>query len=704
MNKIRYSGYRFPPEIIQQAVWLYLRFTLSLREVEDLLAERGVAVSYETVRRWVNHFGPMIAADLRKRRLKPHTTWHLDEVYLRIDGRMVYLWRAVDAEGEVLDVLVQPKRNKHAALKLMQRAAANGRGYAVSEREVSRTILGLLRSLRALADSEPSRAQALADEAFVAAQSVHSAKAAEALALMTARFAEQSDERAELIRRRQDLGDQLRALDDALTGSLGQPAAQRDLNAERAIRVKLANGEAQLAGLQGQIADKSPKYAALADPKPLTGAEARTRLKPDEALILVTAFGYGNGEDGFTFVVTRDGNAFRSIGVGVATLLPWVTTLRCGLDEDTWNSKDGKALCSQLTGGKQPSPLPFNASLAHRLFVTLFGELAPSLEGKTLLVSWGEPLSSLPSEVLVREQPAADYPDDAALAKLAWVGRSNPITVLPSPASLRGLESARPSEAPESFLGVGAPELEGNDECVIGETPQVFSRDTRGGPVRIEVGARKQGEMAPPDAVRHLCPLPESTFELACVAKSVGAAPTALHVGADATLPELRKLPLNRYRIMQFATHGLLAGEIQTPSGTFAEPALVLTPPASPTPNDDGLLRASEIATLNLDADWVVLSACNTAAGQELGGEAMSGLASAFLFAGARSLLVSHWQVQSQAAVLLTTTTFSELAAHPKMTRAEALRRAIAALIEVDPKPSMWAPFSLVGEAGPIQR
>jgi putative transposase len=86
-----------------------------------LLAERGIAVSYETVRRWVNHFGPMIAGRLRKRRPKPHATWHLDEVYLKIDGRMVYLWRAVDAEGEVLDVLVQSKRNKHAALKLMRK-------------------------------------------------------------------------------------------------------------------------------------------------------------------------------------------------------------------------------------------------------------------------------------------------------------------------------------------------------------------------------------------------------------------------------------------------------------------------------------------------------------------------------------------------------------------------------------------------------
>jgi putative transposase len=120
-KNISYSGYRFPPEIIQQAIWLYLRFTLSFRDVEDLLAERGIMVSYETVRRWVNHFGPKIAADLCKRRPKPkpHTTWHLDEVYLKIDGRMVYLWRAVDAEGEVLDVLVQSRRNKCIALKLM---------------------------------------------------------------------------------------------------------------------------------------------------------------------------------------------------------------------------------------------------------------------------------------------------------------------------------------------------------------------------------------------------------------------------------------------------------------------------------------------------------------------------------------------------------------------------------------------------------
>jgi transposase-like protein len=103
----------------KHAIWLYYRFTLSFRDVEDLLAERGIIVSYETIRRWVNHLGPRVAADLHKRRPKPHATWHLDEVYLKINGRIVNLWCAVDAEDEVFDVLIQSWRKKKAALRLM---------------------------------------------------------------------------------------------------------------------------------------------------------------------------------------------------------------------------------------------------------------------------------------------------------------------------------------------------------------------------------------------------------------------------------------------------------------------------------------------------------------------------------------------------------------------------------------------------------
>src|SRR5260370_6090243 len=121
MAHLSYSRHRFPPPIIQHAIWLYLRFTLSYRDVEDRLAERGLEVSYETVRRWVLKFGPGIARKLRRCRRRPSDRWHLDEMVVRIAGKRMYLWRAVDHEGEVLDMLVQRRRDKRAALRLMRK-------------------------------------------------------------------------------------------------------------------------------------------------------------------------------------------------------------------------------------------------------------------------------------------------------------------------------------------------------------------------------------------------------------------------------------------------------------------------------------------------------------------------------------------------------------------------------------------------------
>jgi transposase-like protein len=116
-----YARHQFPPVVIQHAIWLYLRFTLSYRDVEDLLAERGLEISYETIRRWVLKFGPGIAKRLRQSRARPTGQWHLDEMAVRIAGKQMYLWRAVDSEGEVLDVLVQRRRDKAAALKLLRK-------------------------------------------------------------------------------------------------------------------------------------------------------------------------------------------------------------------------------------------------------------------------------------------------------------------------------------------------------------------------------------------------------------------------------------------------------------------------------------------------------------------------------------------------------------------------------------------------------
>ena len=121
MRPITYAHHRFPPDVVRHAVWLYLRFTLSYRDVEDLLAERGLTVSNESIRRWVLKFGPIVARNLREIRPKAYTRWHLDEMVVSIAGRQMYMWRAVDSEGEVLEILVQPQRDKAAAVRLLRK-------------------------------------------------------------------------------------------------------------------------------------------------------------------------------------------------------------------------------------------------------------------------------------------------------------------------------------------------------------------------------------------------------------------------------------------------------------------------------------------------------------------------------------------------------------------------------------------------------
>jgi CHAT domain-containing protein len=202
--------------------------------------------------------------------------------------------------------------------------------------------------------------------------------------------------------------------------------------------------------------------------------------------------------------------------------------------------------------------------------------------------------------------------------------------------------------------------------------------------------------------VRQLPALPETAGELRAIAKTLDASQDDLLLGPRASEPVLRQIPLDHYRMVQFATHALVSGDLPG----LAEPALVLTPPAKASPDDDGLLTASKIATLKLNADWVVLSACNTAAGDGTpDADGLSGLARAFFYAGARALLVSNWPVWSKAAVALTTGTFAAMAKDPRIGRAEALRRAEMAMLDPENPPEFahplaWAPFVLAGEGG----
>ena len=203
--------------------------------------------------------------------------------------------------------------------------------------------------------------------------------------------------------------------------------------------------------------------------------------------------------------------------------------------------------------------------------------------------------------------------------------------------------------------------------------------------------------------IRRQMPLPETADELCEVAADLGVDPMShVYLGATATESTVKRLSANgtlaKYKIVHFATHAALAGQLSSK----AEPGLLLTPPDKPSEYDDGYLTASEVAALKLDAEWVILSACNTAGGEAKGAEALSGLARAFFYAGARSLLVSHWAVASDSTVKLIAKAVAELQANPKIGRAEALRRSMLSLMttgaDVEAHPSFWAPFVLVGE------
>lgn len=121
MTRLSFKRHRFPGEVIRHAVWLYFRFTLSLRDVEEMLARRGIDVTYQTVRCWVIKFGPQIAANFRRRKQPPFPRWHLDEMVCRIGGERMYLWRAVDDKGEIMDMIVQKRRDTRAAVKVLKR-------------------------------------------------------------------------------------------------------------------------------------------------------------------------------------------------------------------------------------------------------------------------------------------------------------------------------------------------------------------------------------------------------------------------------------------------------------------------------------------------------------------------------------------------------------------------------------------------------
>jgi CHAT domain-containing protein len=376
--------------------------------------------------------------------------------------------------------------------------------------------------------------------------------------------------------------------------------------------------------------------------------------------------------------------------------------------------------CKTLTGAEvaDGEPLPFNIAKANELYHMLFGQVEDLLRNpdgtfRHLLVVPSGPLTQLPFQVLVAGKSEAAV--SAGYAKAEWLIRRHAITVLPSAASLRALrQNAKTSRATKPLIGFGNPLLDGNPEKPWQAEAARKARERERCPETMQQVASlvgpggdvawlpQQKGVSDVAQIRFQAPLPETADELCAVASDLGVPGEEIRLGSRATEREVKALSssgaLATYRILQFSTHGALAGHM---SGN-AEPGLILTPPETATPEDDGYLSASEITALKLDADWVILSACDTAAGGAEGAEALSGLARSFFYAGARALLVSHWSVYSDATVKLITKAVSAMATDTSVGRSEALRRSMVALIEQgepqEAQPAFWAPFVVVGE------
>ena len=546
----------------------------------------------------------------------------------------------------------------------------------------------------------------VAEETFALADAIRGHSVQRALASSSARAQIKDAALAELVRQEQDLSKQVTAQLGTLNNVLALPAGQRDENGVAALNVSIKNLRGERDKLRATIAKRFPNYANLIDPKSPSVDEIRAILKPDETLL---SFYFGR-ETSFVWAVPKEGKvAFATIPTTSGDIATKIQTLRKALEPDV-------ALISDIP--------PFDLKLAYELYTLLLKPVEAGWKpAKSLIVVTNGALGLLPLSLLPTEPPPAEEEPEHGLLfssyrNVPWLARTHAVTLVPSAAALRTLRQLPPGPTNrDPFIGFGDPYFSSeqaadadaeNTKPVVMASADAAATATRGMPLKRRSSPHIEGVSSADLA--QLPRLPDTAAELTSIAKALRVDPAkVLHLGREANEKAVETADLSHYRIIDFATHGLVPGELDG----LTQPALALTAPAVAGVSGDGLLTMEKILALKLDADWVVLSACNTAAGAGAGAEAASGLGQAFFYAGTRTILVTNWSVHSASARILVSDLFRRQAENPTLTRAEALRQAMMALLDGGAfsdnsgkllfsysHPLFWAPYTIIGDGG----
>ncbi|HUZ74637.1 MAG TPA: CHAT domain-containing tetratricopeptide repeat protein [Stellaceae bacterium] len=521
----------------------------------------------------------------------------------------------------------------------------------------------------AVAHADPSQRTRLDAEVFEATQLIGKSLVDDTVNRVAARLASAAPAIASLVDELEATRRQRDSARLALAHEVSLPNDQRGSERENALMAQVNAATAKADALQKRITREFPAFAKFANPGPVPLAELQKALHGDEALVLFEA----GRERSFELLVRKDRLIARPMDTDRDTLADDIGTLRKAF-----------VVRERAIGA-------FDTEAAYFLYRSLFGAIESGLNGVDhLIVVPTGALASLPLGLLVTERPKAGAARD--YAHVQWLLRRTAISEVPSTRGFITLrDAAATAAAPRPLLAIGDPDFGGTVRA-----------GAASGLDRLDNACRDAGPV-PPQLLRALPPLPDTAAEVRRVAAILDADSGSILLGAAATEPNFRAMPLAQYRVLYFATHGLLPTALRCQS----EPALVLTPPAEPatTRAADGVLDASEVAQLRLNADLVVLSACNTASGGgQFGGASLSGLARAFFHAGARAVLASHWEVPSAQTVQLMTGLFQRLGPNLSGGIAEALRQSQLALIArpETAHPFFWAAFTLIGDGGQI--